>query len=39
MPEPHRKFERIAFVAADTAEASEARERLVALYGSAEPLY
>ena len=37
MPEKQHKIERIAFVASDTAEAGEARQRLVAMYGSAEP--
>jgi NAD+ kinase len=37
MPQRPRKFERIGFVASDTPEASEARHRLVALYGDAKP--
>ena len=37
MPEFSRKFEQIAFVAADTPEASEARDRLVGRYGNAAP--
>ena len=37
MPDIHRKFEHIAFVAADTPEAGDARDRLVAQYGNAEP--
>jgi NAD+ kinase len=35
MPETNQKFERIAFVASDTAEAREALDRLAARYGNA----
>jgi NAD+ kinase len=35
MPEPARKFERIAFVASEGAEARRALERMMALYGNA----
>jgi NAD+ kinase len=37
MPEPIRKFDKIAFVASDVAEARSARERLIARYGSTPP--
>lgn len=37
MPDPKRKFERIAFVAAETPEATDAHLRLAALYGDADP--
>jgi NAD+ kinase len=35
MPSPARKFDRIAFVASDHPDARAARDRLIALYGSA----
>jgi NAD+ kinase len=37
MAESARKFERIAFVASDVAEARDARDRLIARYGNAAP--
>ena len=37
MPKPKRKFEKIAFVASDMPEAVEAKERLIARYGDADP--
>ncbi|HEX4893230.1 MAG TPA: NAD(+)/NADH kinase, partial [Hyphomicrobiaceae bacterium] len=37
MPETHRTFERIAFVASDASEARLALERLTATYGNAAP--
>jgi NAD+ kinase len=37
MPETHRTFERIAFVASDASEARLALERLTAAYGNAAP--
>lgn len=37
MPKPKRKFEKITFVASDMPEAVEARRRLVARYGEADP--
>ena len=37
MPKPKRKFEKIAFVASDMPEAVEAKRRLVARYGDADP--
>lgn len=36
MPKPKQKFEKIAFVASDMPEAIEARDRLLARYGSVE---
>ncbi|MGE0701588.1 MAG: NAD kinase [Hyphomicrobiaceae bacterium] len=36
MPEPKRKFERIAFIASDTPEARIAKESMSARYGNAE---
>jgi NAD+ kinase len=36
MPKPKRKFDKIAFVASDMPEAIEARERLIARYGSTD---
>jgi NAD+ kinase len=37
MANPRRKFEKIAFVASDVAEAREAKERLARRYGDADP--
>ena len=37
MPKPKKKFEKIAFVASDMPEAVDARERLIAHYGEADP--
>jgi NAD+ kinase len=37
MANPARKFEHVAFVASDVAEAREARERLARRYGNADP--
>ena len=37
MSEPSRRFNRIAFIAAETPEAEAAKARLIHLYGSSEP--
>src|SRR3954447_7928693 len=37
MPDPKRKFEKIAFVATEAPEAQEALGRLIQRYGNAEP--
>ena len=37
MPKPHRKFERIAFVASEAADAASALQELARMYGNVDP--